>query len=116
MTRPWGLTESRLIAERVMEWQVMEHQGHLFFATADQKPWWLPTRSIPHWPADPAAAAMALAAIQMDGWRVDGFWTAASHTFCVRLKHPITKAKAEGNSPKWSEAVMLAVLAAVEGV
>lgn len=117
MTRPWTLAESRTIAERVMEWQVTEHQGHLFFATADQKPWWLPTRSIPHWPADPAAAAMALAAIQMDGWRVEfGFWTGASHAFCVRLRHPITKDAAEGNAREWSEAVMLAVLAAVEGV
>ena len=115
MTRPWTLAESRLIAEKVMEWQVTEHQGHLFFTTADHKPWWLPTRAIPHWPADPAAAAMVLAAIQMDGWCVDGWWTAASHTFCVRLKHTITKAKAEGNARVWSEAVMLAVLAAVEG-
>jgi hypothetical protein len=116
MTSPWTLAESRLIAERVMEWQVTEHQGHLFFVTADQKPWWLPTRAIPHWPSDPAAAAMALTAIQMDGWRIEhSFWTAASHTFTLRLRHPITTDAAEGNAREWFEAAMRAVLAAVEG-
>jgi hypothetical protein len=115
MTRPWTLRESRLIAEKVMEWQVTEHQGHLFFTTADHKPWWLPTRAIPHWPSDPAAAAMALAAIQMEGWRIEhGFWTAASHAFTLRLRHPITKDAAEGSAREWPQAVMLAVLAAVE--
>jgi hypothetical protein len=120
MTRQWTLAESRLIAERVMEWQVTEHAGRLFFIHSDQRPGWLwdcgdgPTCAIPDWPRDPAAAAMALAAIQMEGWRIEGFWTAASHTFCVRLRHPITHATAEGNAREWSEAVMLAVLAAVE--
>jgi len=115
MTHPWTLAESRTIAERVMEWQVTEHSGRLFFVDSTQRPDWLPILAIPDWPHDPAAAAMALAAIQMDGWRVEGFWTAASHTFCVRLKHPITHATAEGNAREWSEAVMLAALAAVEG-
>jgi len=93
MTRQWTLAESRLIAERVMEWQVFEFRGRLWLRNFE---------------------AMALAAIQMDGWRVEGFWTGASHTFCVRLKHPITHATAEGNAREWGEAVMLAVLAAVE--
>jgi hypothetical protein len=114
MTRQWTLTESRLIAERVMEWQVTEQNGRLFLADSTQRPEWLPILAIPDWPHDPAAAGMALAAIQMDGWRVNGFWTAASHTFCVRLWNPITHATAEGNAREWSEAVMLAVLAAVE--
>lgn len=115
MISQWTLAESRLIAERVMEWQVTEHNGRLFLVDPEQRPGWLETCAVPDWPRDPAAAAMVLAAIQMDGWRVDGWWTAASHTFCVRLKHTITKAKAEGNARVWSEAVMLAVLAAVEG-
>jgi hypothetical protein len=115
MTRQWTLAESRLIAERVMEWEVTEHSGRLFFVDSTQRPDWLPILAIPDWPHDPAAAMMALAAIQMDGWRVEhSFWTAASHTFCLRLRHPITKNAAEGTSPQWSEAVMLAVLAAVE--
>ena len=114
MTLPWTLAESRLIAERVMEWQVFEFNGRLWLTDPTQRPTWLWDCAVPDWPNDPAAAAMALAAIQMDGWRVDGFWTAASHTFCVRLRHPITKQRAEGNSPVWGEAVMLAVLAAVE--
>jgi hypothetical protein len=105
MTRQWTLAESRLIAERVMEWQVFEFRGRLVRVDGGMVPDW------PH-----VGAGEVLAAIQMDGWRVEGFWTAASHTFCVRLRHPITKAKAEGNSAKWGEAVMLAVLAAVEGV
>ena len=102
MTRQWTLAESRLIAERVMEWQVTEHNGRLVRVEGG---------IVPDWPHSDAGEV--LAAIQMDGWRVDGFWTAASHTFCVRLNHPITNAKAEGNSAKWGEAVMLAVLAAV---
>lgn len=122
MTRQWTLAESRLIAEKVMEWEVTEHRGALYLTDPSQRPDWRltryaePTNRVPDWPHNPAAAAMVLAAIQMDGWRVDGWWTAASHTFCVRLKHTITKAQAEGNARVWSEAVMLAVLAAVEGV
>jgi len=104
MTRPWTLRESRKIAERVMEWQVFEFRGRLVRVDGG---------IVPNWPHSDAGEV--LAAIQMDGWRVDGFWTAASHTFCVRLNHPITNAKAEGNARVWSEAVMLAVLAAVEG-
>jgi hypothetical protein len=116
MTRPWALAESRLIAERVMEWQVFEFNGRLWLTDPTQRPKWLWDCSIPDWPRDPAAAAMALAAIQMDGWIVEkSFWTAASHTFCVMLLHPTDKIRAEGNSAKWGEAVMLAVLAAVEG-
>lgn len=116
MTRQWTLAESRLIAERLFEWHVTEINGQLFLVDSEQRPDWLETCAVPHWPADPAAAAMALAAIQMDGWSIEhSFWTAASHTFCLRLRHPITKDAAEGVSRDWSEAVMLAVLAAVEG-
>ena len=103
MTRQWTIAESRLIAERVMEWQVFEFRGRLVRVDGG---------IVPNWPHSDAGEV--LAAIQMDGWRVDGWWTAASHTFCVRLKHTITKAQAEGNARVWSEAVMLAVLAAVE--
>jgi len=116
MTRQWTLAESRTIAELVMEWQVFEFEGRLWLTDPGQRPKWLLDCVIPDWPNDPAAAAMALAATQMDGWRVElGFWTAASHTFTLRLRHPITQDVAEGVSPEWSEAVMLAVLAAVEG-
>jgi hypothetical protein len=95
---------------------VFEFRGRLWLQNFDKRPDWLPTSAVPNWPSDPAAAAMALAAIQMDGWRIEqSFWTAASHTFCLRLRHPITKDAAEGTSPKWPEAVMLAVLAVVEG-
>jgi len=116
MTRQWTLAESRTIAELVMEWQVFEFEGRLWLTDPNQRPQWLLDCVAPDWPNDPAAAAMALAAIQMEGWRIDGWWTAASHTFCVRLRHPITHETAEGNAREWSEAVMLAVLAAVEGV
>lgn len=113
--RQWTNSESRLIAERVMEWEVTEQNGRLFLRFPEDRPAWLPTCAIPDWPHDPAAATMALAAIQMDGWRIEhSFWTAASHMFCLRLRHPITKCAAEGASREWPEAVMLAVLAAVE--
>ena len=103
--REWTIKESRLIAERVMEWQVTEHNGRLFRVDGGE---------VPDWPVEWSDGA--LAAIQMDGWRIEhSFWTAASHTFCLRLKHPITRDQAEGVSRDWSEAVMLAVLAAVEG-
>jgi hypothetical protein len=105
MTRPWTLAESRTIAERVMEWQVFEFRGRLVRVDGGMVPDW------PH-----TDAGEVLAAIQMDGWRIEhSLWTAASHTFTLRLRHPITKAAAEGNAPVWGEAVMLAVLAAVEG-
>jgi hypothetical protein len=104
MTRPWTLAESRLIAERVMEWQVTEHSGRLFRVDGG---------IVPRWPH--TGAGEVLAAIQMDGWRIEhSFWTAASHTFTLRLRHPITQAHAEGNAREWSESVMLAILAAVE--
>lgn len=116
MTRAWTLAESRLIAEKVMEWQVFDFEGRLWLRDFDQRPAWLTRSEVPDWPRDPAAAAMALAAIQMDGWRVElSFWTAASHTFLVRLRHPITRDVAEGVSREWTEAVMLAMQAAVEG-
>jgi hypothetical protein len=116
MTRPWTLAESRTIAERVMEWQVFEFNGRLWLTDPTQRPKWLWDCAIPDWPHDSAAAAMALAAIQMDGWMVElSFWTASSHTYYVRLRHPITSNRAEGVAPTWPEAVMLAVLAAVEG-
>jgi hypothetical protein len=116
MTPQWTIAESSLIAEKVMEWQVFEFEGRLWLTDPGQRPKWLLDCVVPDWPRDPAAAAMALAAIQRDGWRIEfGFWTAASYTFCLRLRHPITHATAEGNSREWPEAVMLAVLAAVEG-
>jgi len=58
---------------------------------------------------------MALAALQMEGWRVDGMWTASSHTFLVRLWHPYKREQGEGVSASYTEAVMLAVLAGVRG-
>lgn len=103
--REWTIKESRLIAERVMEWQAFEFRGRLVRVDGGM---------VPNWPAE--GAGEVLAAIQMDGWRIEhSFWTAASHTFCLRLRHPITKNAAEGVSRDWPEAVMLAVLAAVEG-
>lgn len=114
--REWTIKESRLIAERVMEWRVTEHEGHLFFATAADKPWWLPNRAIPHWPSDPAAAAMALAALQMDGVSTWQRWEAEKRLYVVTLHHqhnsryPVMR-----EARDWSEAVMLAVLAGVEG-
>ena len=104
MTRQWTIAESCLIAERVMEWQVFEFRNKLVRVDGG---------IVPDWPHSDAGEV--LAAIQMDGWRVNGFWTAASHTFCVSLWHPITHAQVEGNSPAWDEAVMLAILAAVDG-
>ena len=106
MTRPWTLAESRLIAECVMEWQVTEHNGRLFRVDGG---------AVPDWPHDGAGAALAVAAIQMDKWMIEhAFWTASSHTFYIRLRNPLNSDRAEGVAPNWPEAVMLAVLAAVE--
>ena len=55
MTRPWNLAESRLIAERVMEWQVFEFEGRLWLTDPGQRPKWLCDCVIPDWPRDPAA-------------------------------------------------------------
>lgn len=119
MTHPWTIAESRLIAEKVMEWQVTEHRGALFLTDPNQRPEWLltryaePTNHVPDWPRNPAAAAMALAAMQKDGWRYEGFWALGAYS--VRLIDPISKDSADRVSRDWSEAVMLAILAAVRG-
>lgn len=119
MIRQWTLADSSLIAERVMEWQVTEHRGALYLANASARPDWMQNRygvascRVPNWPRDPAAAAMALAAIQMDGWRYEGFW--AMGAYSVRLIDPISKDCAVRVSRDWSEAVMLAIVAAVRG-
>lgn len=115
MTRQWTLAESSLIAERVMEWQVTELNGRLFLVDTEQRPDWMETCAVPDWPNDPAAAAMALAALQMDGWQIQfGMWTASSHTFLVRLWR-LGHGTVEGAAPEWSQAVMLAVLAGMRG-
>jgi hypothetical protein len=116
MTRPWTLAESRLIAERVMEWQVFEFNGRLWLTDPTQRPAWLWDCAVPDWPNDPAAAAMALAAIQMDGVSTWQRWEAEKRAYVVTLHHqhdaryPVMREARE-----WPEAVMLAVLAAVEG-
>jgi hypothetical protein len=115
MTRPWTLAESRLIAERVMEWEVFEFRGRLWLRNFDDRPKWMQSSEVPDWPRDPAAAAMALAAIQMDGVSTWQRWEAEKRAYVVTLHHqhdaryPVMREARE-----WSEAVMLAVLAAVE--
>lgn len=114
--REWTIKESRLIAERVMEWQVAEINGRLFLADAEQRPDWLETCAIPHWPSDPAAAGMALAALQKDGVSTWQRWEAEKGRYYVSLHHQHdARCPTAGDSPAWSEAVMLAILAAVEG-
>lgn len=116
MTRQWTLAESRLIAERVMEWQVFEFEGRLWLTDPNQRPAWLWDCAVPHWPSDPAAAAMALAAIQMDGVSTWQRWEAEKRLYCVTLHHQHdSRYPVMGDAPDWSEAVMLAILAAVEG-
>ena len=38
--REWTIKESRLIAERVMEWQVFEFEGWLWLTDPNQRPAW----------------------------------------------------------------------------
>ena len=114
MTRQWTLAESRLIAERVMEWQVTEHNGRLFLADASQRPEWLPSCAVPDWPNDPAAAAMALAALQMDGVSTWQRWEAEKRQYCVTLHHQHdSRYPVMGEHHYWPEAVMAAVWKAV---
>lgn len=116
MTRQWTLAESRLIAERVMEWQVTEHAGRLFLVDPERRPDWLGTCAVPDWPNDPAAAAMALAALQMDGVSTWQRWEAEKRLYCVTLHHQHDgRYPVMGDAPTWSQAVMLAVLAGVRG-
>ena len=118
MTRQWTLAESRLIAERVMEWEVFEFEGRLWLTDPNQRPAWLWDCAIPDWPNDPAAAAMALAAWlgECSQHRAVITFDMESRRFDVRLenagdmRYPVA-----GDSQSWPEAVMLAVLAAVEG-
>lgn len=115
MTRQWTLDHSRLIAERVMEWQVAEHNGHLFLTDSDQRPEWMPTCAVPEWPNDPAAAAMALAALQMDGVSTWQRWEAEKRIYVVTLHHQHdSRYPVMGEAHEWPQAVMLAILAAVE--
>lgn len=116
MTRQWTLAESRLIAERVMEWQVTEINGRLFLTDPEQRPDWLGTCAVPDWPADPAAAAMALVALQMDGVSTWQRWEAEKRQYCVTLHHQHDgRYPVMGEARDWSRAVMLAVLAGVRG-
>jgi hypothetical protein len=115
MTRPWTLRESRLIAERVMEWQVFEFEGRLWLTDPGQRPNWLMDCVVPDWPSDPAAAAMALAALQMEGVSTWQRWEAEKRLYVVTLHHQHdSRYPVVGEAREWPEAVMLAVLAAVE--
>ena len=115
MTRPWTLRESRLIAERVMEWQVFEFEGRLWLTDPNQRPKWLWDCAVPDWPSDPAAAAMALVAIQMEGVRVSQQWEAEKRLYVVTLHHQHdSRYPVLGEAHEWPAAVMLAILAAVE--
>lgn len=114
--RTWTLVESRLVAERVMEWQVTEHNGRLFLTDPEQRPDWLETCAVPDWPNDPAAAAMALAALLAEGGRKAHF------SYCMeRREHRVALITMYGyrqgsaSAREWSQAVMLAVLAGVRG-
>ena len=116
MTRQWTLAKSRLIAERVMGWQVTEQGGRLFLTDPEQRPAWLETCAVPDWPNDPAAAAMALAALQMDGVSTWQRWEAEKRLYCVTLHHQHdARYPVMGEARDWSQAVMLAVLAGVRG-
>ena len=117
MTHPWTIAESRLIAEKVMEWQVTEINGMLFLADSEQRPDWLTTCAIPDWPRNPAAAAMVLAAWLGEGGHSTEFrYAMEPRQYVVKLidrcdmRYPVA-----GISRDWAEAVMLAILAAVRG-
>lgn len=114
MTRQWTIEHSRLIAERVMEWNVAEINGRLFLVDPEQRPDLLPTCTVPDWPSDPAAAAMALAAVQMDGVSVWQRWEAEKRIYVVTLHHPHdSRFPVLGEHHYWPEAVMAAVWKAV---
>lgn len=116
MTHLWTTAHSRLIAERVMEWNVAEINGRLFLVDPEQRPDWLPTCTVPDWPSDPAAAAMALAAVQMDGVSTWQRWEAEKRQYCVTLHHQHdARYPVIGEAATWAGAVMLAVLAGVRG-
>ena len=116
MTCQWTLAESRKIAERVMEWQVFEFGGRLWLTDPNQRPAWLLDCVVPDWPRDPAAAAMALAALQMNGVSTWQRWEAEKRVYCVTLHHQHDgRYPVMGAAPEWPFAVMLAILAAVEG-
>ncbi len=115
MTREWTNEHSRLIAERVMEWQVTEINGRLFLVDPEQRPDWLPTCKVPDWPSDPAAASMALAAGQMEGVSFWQRWEAEKRIYVVTLHHQHdSRYPVMGEAREWPQAVILAILAAVE--
>jgi hypothetical protein len=114
--RAWTLAESRLIAERLFDWQLTKINGRLFLTDPDQRPDWMESCAVPDWQRDPSAAAMALAALQMNGVSTWQRWEAEKRLYCVTLHHQHDgRYPVMGDAPEWPEAVMLAVLAAVEG-
>lgn len=117
MTHQWTLAESRLIAERVMEWQVTQINGRLFLVDTEQRPGWMETCAVPDWPNDPAAAAMALAAwVSEGGRRYEGGYNMLHRVYSICLYHHCdSRYPVEACAPDWSQAVMLAVLAGVRG-
>jgi hypothetical protein len=101
----WTIDQSRIIAERLMEWQVTEHNGRLFCVAGG---------SVPQWPTDIAGAAQALAAIQMDGVSVWQRWEAEKRMYTVTLHHQHdSRYPVISQHRNWPEAVMGAVWKAV---
>ena len=115
--REWTIKEFWLIAERVMEWQVFEFRGRLWLRNFDERPRWMTSSEVPDWPTDPAAAAMALGAwVSEGGRRYDGGYDMMARRYTIVLYHQSDgRYPVEGIGRTWSEAVMLAILAAVEG-
>ncbi len=115
MSRPLTLAESRLIAERVMGWQVTEQNGRLFIVDSAQRPAWQPTCAVPDWLNDPAAAAMALAELLESGeWNVCHCYDMLPRRHIVELEHRLSGAVfASNDSQDWPKAAIWAILAAV---
>lgn len=101
MIGAWTLEQSRRIAERLMEWQVTEHNGRLFRVDGG---------AVPDWPTSHDGAAQALAALQMEGVSVWQRWEAEKRVFVVTLHHPHdSRYPVISQHRNWPEAVMGAV-------
>ena len=99
--KTWTNAHSRLIAERVMEWQVTEHNGRLFRVDGG---------AVPDWPHSHEGAGLALAAIQMEGVSVWQRWEPLRRAYVVTLHHEYdTRYPILNEAREWPEAVMWAV-------
>lgn len=115
MTRQWTIDHTRLIAERVFEWQVTEINGKLFLVDSEQRPAWMPTCEVPDWPNSLGAAAAVLSQlVKRSAITVEQAYDCELAVMRITLRHPHdSRFPIMREHRNWPVAVMWAIWAGV---